>query len=240
MCGRFSLSIPLERLREIFLSPGDPAPALPAEPVLRPPRYNICPTQHIPVIRREKGNGRRSLAFLHWGLVPSWARDRAIGARLINARAETVGEKPAFRAAFRRRRCLVPSDGFFEWKKRSRGGKTPWLIRFRDRRVFAFAGLWERWEGGEGPPLESCTILTTRPNPLVKKIHNRMPVILDEGNHDAWMDPEREKGEDIETFLEPYPDGAMTAFPVDPKVNLPGNDLPECIEPADPGPSLFG
>jgi len=165
MCGRFTLTLSLERLRAFFKVPRVPRVV---------PRFNIAPTQLTPVVRLARRE--REMPLLRWGLVPLWAKDPSIGSRLINARSETVREKPSFARAFLKRRCLVPADGFYEWRKEPRGTR-PFLIRFRDRRTFAFAGLWERWEGGE-EPLETFTILTTRANSLVAPIHPRMPVIL--------------------------------------------------------------
>lgn len=169
MCGRFTLRVPAAELVEIF--------RLLRRPDVQP-RYNIAPTQPVAVVRRiDRG---RELSMLRWGLVPSWAKDPKIGARMINARAETVATKPAFRTALRRRRCLVPADGFYEWAKSAGGTKQPHYITRRDGRPFAFAGLWESWDGPDGSSIESCTIVTTEANDLVGRIHDRMPVILSE------------------------------------------------------------
>jgi putative SOS response-associated peptidase YedK len=234
MCGRFTLTDPDQDLAVQF--------NLPEIPELKP-RYNIAPTQPVAAVRvvtsAETGPARE-LALLHWGLIPFWAKDPKIGARMINARSETVAEKPAFRAAFRRRRCLVLADGFYEWKKIERG-KQPFYIRLQDGRPFAFAGLWEHWKApkdpadtsgaGQGATVQSCTLLTTEPNDLIRPLHNRMPVILHPGNYDLWLDPEVEQIERLRPLLGAYPPEEMEAYPVSRFVNKPGNDDPRCIEP---------
>lgn len=193
------------------------------------PRFNIAPTQPVAVVRF--GPGARQLARLTWGLVPSWARDASIGSRLINARAESVADKPAFRTAFRRRRCLVVADGFYEWR-RSGAKKQPFFIRLRDDRPFGFAGLWESWEGADHSSLETCTIITTGPNELMKPIHDRMPVILASDAYERWLDPAVQEPEQLAPLLRSYPSDAMLALPVGTHVNNPRNDDPECIVPA--------
>ena len=175
--------------------------------------------------------GQRQLAWLRWGLVPSWARDTAIGNRLINARAETAAEKPAFRAAFRSRRCLIVADGFYEWQ-RAGNRKQPYFFHLRDDRPFAFAGLWEVWETPDRSRVESCTLLTTVANGLVRPIHDRMPVILAAADYTPWLDAGVEEPKRLASLLGPYPSEAMAADPVGPRVNSPGNDDPGCIEPA--------
>jgi len=235
MCGRFTLATTPAALVEMF--------GLGETPDLVP-RYNIAPTQGAPAIKlvtqeQEGGPPVRVLRLLHWGLIPGWAQDPTVGNRMINARSETVAQKPAFRAAFKRRRCLVLADGFYEWKSLGRGKKQPHLIRMKDGRAFAFAGLWERWKGPEGE-LESCTVLTCEPNPLVAEIHKRMPVILHPGDYDRWLDPEIQDPDLLKQLLEPYPDTEMVAFPVNPRVNNPRFDDPECVSPlneaVDDGP----
>ncbi len=195
------------------------------------PRFNIAPTQPVAAVRLVPESGQRQLAFLKWGLVPAWAKDRTIGNRLINARAESVAEKPAFRAAFRRRRCLVVADGFYEWQ-RSGARKQPYFIRLRDDRPFAIAGLWESWEGPAHSALETCTLITTGPNELMEPIHNRMPVILARDDYDRWLDPAIQEPDALCPLLRPYPTSAMLALPVSPHVNNPRNDDPKCIAPA--------
>lgn len=217
MCGRFALIVDAAVLAEVFEL--DPPPDL-------APRYNIAPTQELLAVRA--GTSRpREWARLRWGLVPSWAKEASIGARMINARAETAAEKPSFRSALKSRRCLVPASGFFEWAKAG-AAKQPHFIRFRDARVFAFAALWERW-AGESPPLESCTLLTTAPNELVAELHDRMPVILPPECHEEWLRPGPVARDRLAELLVPYPAAGMEAFPVSSHVNRPGNDDPECV-----------
>jgi putative SOS response-associated peptidase YedK len=172
--------------------------------------------------------------MLHWGLIPSWAKDTKLGAKLINARAETVAEKPAFRSAFRQRRCLVLADGFYEWQQQeNKKQKQPYYIRFHDGCPFAFAGLWEHWENADGETLESCTLLTTEPNELMRPIHNRMPVILDPKDYDLWLDVEVKKPELLKPLLHPYAAETMMAYPVSKAVNKATNDTIQCIERVD-------
>ncbi len=230
MCGRFTLCTPGDALAELC--------DLAAPPKLEA-RYNIAPSQDVAAVRFDPDAGTRTLSLLRWGLVPAWSK-KAPGseARLINARAETVAERPAFRDAFRRRRCLLPADGFFEWKKEGRR-KQPYLLRARDGRAFAFAGLWERWRGDEEKTIESSTILTTEPNSLVATLHDRMPVILDPKDFDVWLDPEVQLPERLAPLLRPFPAERMTAHPVGTRVNDPRNDDPTCIEPVPEPPSLF-
>jgi putative SOS response-associated peptidase YedK len=168
--------------------------------------------------------------MLHWGLIPSWAKDRKMGSKLINARAETVAEKPAFRSAFRKRRCLVVADGFYEWQQQeNKKQKQPFYFRLSDGEPFAFAGLWEHWQDTTGEEIESCTLLTTEANDLMHPIHNRMPVILEPKNYDLWLDSEATKPELLQPLLHPYPPEEMTAYPVSTAVNKPANDNAECI-----------
>jgi putative SOS response-associated peptidase YedK len=221
MCGRFTLSTPVPVLAELFLFPE----AAPQEP-----RYNVAPTQAVAAVRAETGPRDRHLVFLRWGLVPSWSEDPAIGNRLINARAETAAEKPAFRSAFRHRRCLVLADGFFEWKRLG-GRKQPYYFRMHDGRPFALAGLWEHWEG-DSQGIDSCTVLTTDSNDLLRPVHDRMPVILEAKDYDLWLDPAVHDPEVLRPVLRPYPSEAMTAYPVSALVNNPRNDKPQCVEPA--------
>lgn len=221
MCGRFTLFAPSDALAAQFgLDPG-------AEPPTAP-RYNIAPGGPVLAIRQPSRDGKREAVFLRWGLVPSWAKDPAIGHRLVNARAETAGEKPAFRGAFRYRRCLLPADGFYEWT--GGRGKRPFHFRMRDGRSFAIAGLWDRWEAPDGSFAETCTILTTAANVLVAPVHDRMPVILPPDAYGRWLDPD---ARDVPaSLLVPFPDDAMTAWPVSPLVNDPRADAPQCIDPA--------
>ncbi len=220
MCGRFTLFSPGDVLAAMF---GLSAAAFP------PASYNIAPSQPVAAVRTAPGGGGRELALLRWGLVPSWAKDPAIGGRMINARAETVGGKPSFRSAVRRRRCLVPADGFYEWKRQD-GRKRPYYVRMADGRPFAIAGVWERWEGAEGPALESCALLTTEANALLAPIHDRMPVIVAPRDFGPWLDPGILEIEPLRDILRPWPPGGMAAHPVRPLVNNPGFDDPRCIE----------
>ena len=221
MCGRFTLATPKQDLVVQF--------NLPDIPDLQP-RYNIAPTQPVAAVRVPTSGEGRELVMLHWGLIPFWAKDPKLGARLINARSETVADRPAFRAAFRRRRCLVPADGFYEWQKQN-GTKQPFFIHLQDGRPFAFAGLWEHWQDPDGGIIESCTLLTTRPNELVRPLHNRMPVILHPRNYVLWLDPETEDANVLNRLLDPYPSGEMEAYPVSRYVNSPQNEGPGCILP---------
>jgi putative SOS response-associated peptidase YedK len=190
------------------------------------PRYNIAPTQSVAVVPND---GEKQVQSYHWGLVPFWAKDPTIGNRMINARSETAAEKPAFRAAYRRRRCLILADGFYEWRREAgTTSKTPYYIQLASGEPFAFAGLWELWQPDD-TPLHSCAILTTRPNELVAPIHNRMPVILPQCAYDRWLDPSEVRSGALDDLLVPYPGDAMTAYPVSRYVNRPANDSPQCI-----------
>ncbi len=226
MCGRFTNRFSWKELHERMDLIGTPLN-------LRP-RYNVAPSQDIAVVRAAQEG--RTLAMLFWGLIPAWARDPAIGHKLINARSETAAEKPSFRTAFRHRRCLIPADGFYEWQRRGRT-RQPWLFGFRDGAPLVFAGLWERWtvsadaaltgsfaERRPGDVVETCTILTTSANETVAPVHGRMPVILPPNAWSAWL-----AGEEVS--LDPCPTDAMTAWPVSTHVNLPSNDDPRCVEP---------
>ncbi len=219
MCGRFTLTVSGRVLAELF--------DVEAVPELDP-RYNIAPSQPVLAARADAA-GEREVARLRWGLIPSWAHDPSIGNRMINARAEGVASKPSFRSAVRRRRCLIAADGFFEWRKVA-GGKQPYLIRFADGRPFAFAGLWERW--AKGPePVDSCTIITTRPNPVVAELHDRMPVILARADYAEWLAPEPLATGRLDELLVPCSADDMVSFPVSRRVNSPGHDDPRCVEP---------
>lgn len=220
MCGRFSFTQSEKIVAEIF--------QLASVPTLSP-RYNIAPTQPVPTVLVDSDDKNRHLKMLRWGLIPSWSKDIKIGAKLINARAETVAEKPAFRSAFKRRRCLILADGFYEWQEQQ-GKKQPFYFRLQDGKPFAFAGLWERWEKGEDEAIASCTILTTESNELMRPIHHRMPVILDPKDYDKWLDPEVQKPESLQSLLQPYKSEEMTFYPVTAKVNNAKTDSPDCIK----------
>jgi putative SOS response-associated peptidase YedK len=223
MCGRFTLRASTNVLAEQFAAIAD---------IVFEPRFNVAPTQPIAAVRI-RPNGRppqRELTPLRWGLIPSWAKDVGIGSRMINARSETVSEKPAFRAAFRRRRCLIPADGFFEWQGQGKA-KQPHFVQMVDERPFAMAGLWETWEGPDNSLLESCTILTTEPNDLMQPIHDRMPVILPSGAYEEWLNSEQPNPESLKRLLVPFDANKMRAHPVSTYVNRPANEGPECVAP---------
>ena len=221
MCGRFALDIPLSALAGFFRVD---------EIIDIGPRFNISPTQMVPAIFNDSDTGRRVLKMFRWGLIPSWAKDASIGSRLINARSETAAEKPAFRSAFRRRRCLIPTTGFYEWK-RSGTSKHPYHICMRDSALFAFAGLWEQWQGGEQGAVETCAILTCEPNELMSPIHNRMPVIIEPSEYDLWLDTGVTDTNALKPLMKSYPADRMTAYPVSARVNTPSNNDPSCIVP---------
>ncbi|MCL4838649.1 MAG: SOS response-associated peptidase [Thermoanaerobaculia bacterium] len=220
MCGRYTLSAPGDVVAESF--------GLPEVPVLAP-RFNIAPSQQVPVVRVAPGGPGRELALVRWGLVPSWAREAAIGNRLINARAETVAEKPAFRDSFRRRRCLVVADGFYEWRPEGRR-KQPWHFRRSDGAPFGLAGLWARWPDPAGGDLESCAIVTTDANDAVRPVHARMPVLLDRAGAELWLADGADPGR-IASLLAPAPPGVLVGYPVSPAVNDPRHDTSDCILP---------
>jgi putative SOS response-associated peptidase YedK len=194
------------------------------------PSYNVAPTQ--PVLTVTLDDNVRSGHFMKWGLIPSWAKDASIGSRMINARAETVAERPSFRAAFRRRRCLVLADGFFEWK-RVGNRRIPMRISLKSHEPFAFAGLWETWRNPKGDTVLSCTIITTRANDDISEIHDRMPVILPRGADEPWLDPEAPL-EIVSGLLTPYEDGQLEAVEVSTLVNSPRNNVPETLAPVNP------
>lgn len=221
LCGRYTLTVDQEAL----------SAALAVEGLVHPrPRWNVAPSQSMPVVVREGESLRGRVC--RWGLVPSWARDPAIGNRLINARSETVHEKPSFRAAFRSGRCLVPADGFYEWKK-GPGGKTPCWIRPDGERVFTFAGLAERWEGPGGEVLETFTLLTTDAAEAIRPIHHRMPVIVPDTLRDEWLDPSASR-ETLEAIMRSGPGRPFVVREVSTRVNSPAHDDPSCLEPAGP------
>ena len=222
MCGRFTLRTSPAQLAEIF--------ALLRAPELKP-RYNIAPTQPVAVVRAQDGG--RQLSLMHWGLIPSWSRDPSAGARMINARAETVASRPAFRSAFRRQRCLIPADGFYEWKKVG-AQKQPYYFSFRSGEPFAFAGLWEHW-GHDGSAIDSCTIITTEPNELAAQVHDRMPVIIGREDYDRWLDPENHSTSELQALLVPCPADEMAMRPVSRRVNSPRNEGPECTAETEGG-----
>lgn len=238
MCGRFTLRASASEVAEAF-------GLLEAPPFA--PLFNIAPTQPVAVVRHvpEAADSQRELVWMHWGLVPSWAKDRSMGAKMINARADTAPTKPAYRAAFRRRRGLVVADGFYEWQepeqtgslgtgkmagRRSKAKKQPYFFHMDDDRPFAFAGLWETWESPDGSFLDSCTILTTDANELMRPVHDRMPVILAPDDYRRWLDPAVEASE-VLPLLRPYPGDDLVAYPISTYVNSPSHDDAHCIAP---------
>lgn len=219
MCGRYTLKSNSHAVATLC--------NLSAIPELKP-RYNISPTQLVHVVRA--GQTGRELAMLRWGLIPSWAKDPKIAYSLINARSETAAEKPSFRSAFKRRRCLLPTDGFYEWKKVGKQ-KMPQHIRRRDEAPFAFAGLWEIWRPTDGEPVETCTILTTTANEVVAPLHDRMPVILSKDNFDAWLAPGDANADSLMPLMAPFAARELVSVPANPICNSPKYDGPECLQP---------
>ena len=217
MCGRYNIRTNSADFAQLFGT----------DPAFEPPtRYNAAPTQMLPIVRM---NGERHVSLARWGLIPSWAKDHKIGYRLINARSETVDEKPSFRLAFKSRRCLVPASGFYEWKKLDARTKQAHHIHRKDDGLFAFAGLWERWTKGD-EPVESFTILTTLPNATLSELHDRMPVILPDDSHAVWLDPDIEP-QALKELLRACGDDLLDAYPCNRIVGNAQNEVPECIEP---------
>lgn len=221
MCGRYTLSSDADVLMEQFGLSGLAALT---------PRYNIAPSQPVLAVR-QRDDGGRDAKTLRWGLIPSWAKDPAVGHRLINARSETAAEKPSFRSAFRHRRCLVPADGFYEWAARPGAGKQPWYFHAADRRPLAIAGLWERWQQTDGETVESCSLLTTHANAVVAPVHHRMPVMLSAPDYAQWLDGRHFDQAALQALMRPLPDRLLSAYAVSTRVNRPVNDDPDCIRP---------
>jgi putative SOS response-associated peptidase YedK len=222
MCGRFTLTTPAQRVAAVFLTKP------PADFV---PRFNIAPTQPIIVIRPTDAASQHECVWMRWGLIPSWSNaDDARKTALMNARSETVATKPAFSFVFKRRRCLIPADGFFEWKKDGKK-RLPYFIHRPGREPFAFAGLWDRWVDPEGAAVESCTIVTTEANGLLTPLHDRMPLILAAADYDRWLDRRLTTFEELGDLLRPVPDDALTMYPVGLMVNNARSEFPECVEP---------
>jgi putative SOS response-associated peptidase YedK len=231
MCGRFTLTTPAERLADQFELSGE-LPEL-------TPSYNIAPTQKIAAVAANS-DGERRLGRLQWGLVPRWSKDPEIGSKMINARAETVAEKNSFKSAFKKRRCLILADGFYEWQRNQSGSgpKQPYYIRLETGIPYAFAGLWETWESEGGRKIHSTTIITTEANELVGGIHHRMPVILSPESYGTWVDTSLQDPDELTPLLVPHPSDQMEAYPVSTHVNRPANDDPGCVEPVGPaGPA---
>ena len=224
MCGRYSLTVTLDELKEAF-------PDLKISLKQYAPRYNIAPTQPIAIVRNEE---ERKLDLHKWGLIPSWSKDAKIASKLINARGETLAEKPSFRSAYKRRRCLVLADGFYEWVQvEGVKKKIPIYVHLKTKEPFAFAGLWETWMSPDGGEIPTATIITTQPNELVAKVHSRMPVILPRDVYDVWLEPGEKGPGELDHLLKPYPAGEMAQYPVSRLVNSPANDTPQVVKPVE-------
>jgi len=221
MCGRFTLFDDIYEIGDYFVF--NPAG------ITFQPRYNITPGQNVPIIVKE-GNDRKCIT-MRWGLVPSWSNDPLIGFSMINARAETVHQKPSFKNSLKKRRCIVPTSGFYEWKKIDKKTKVPYFIKLKNSRPFGFAGLWEHWNR-DGGDLTTFTIITTSPNDIMEPIHDRMPVILEKEVEGIWLDPDIKDFDKILPLLKPYPSIEMEAYEITKLVNNPQNDSPDCINPA--------
>ena len=222
MCGRFTLTVDPAEIQDAFTNYKFPNQFA--------PRFNIAPTQPVLAIPND---GSNKADFFIWGLIPSWAKDPSIGNRLINARGETLAEKPSFRGSYKYKRCLILADGFYEWKKQpGTKAKTPHFIHMKDRQPFAFAGLWDEWNSPDGSRIRSCTIVTTEPNEFMAPIHNRMPVILPPDAYAQWIDPAVRTPESLQQLIKPYSAEEMAAYPVSTLVNNPKNDRAECVVPA--------
>lgn len=222
MCGRFTLFADAVKIADRFY-------VVNLDHSLVRPRYNIAPSQNVAAVVRDSEKQENRLGMLRWGLIPIWAKDMSIGYKMINARSETVHEKPAFKRLLKKRRCLIPASGFFEWKK-TQGRKQPYHIRLKNNEVFSFAGLWDQWEY-EGEIVNSCTILTTRPNELMTDIHNRMPVILTKESEKIWLNEEIDHFGELKSLLAPYDSQQMIAYVVTPKVGSPKNEGPDLVKP---------
>jgi putative SOS response-associated peptidase YedK len=224
MCGRYRLSRRKQIIEEHFgATSGEEDWS---------PRYNIAPTQPVPIIRQNPKEPVRQISLVRWGLIPSWAKDMSGSASMINARSETAAAKPAFRDALKSRRCLVPADAFYEWQ-RTGTTKQPFCFEVRDGQLFAFAGLWERWKDPSGTWIKSCSILTTTANAVTSTVHDRMPVILDPSNYDLWLDPGMTNVDAACDPLKPYDAGLMRSYPVSARVNSVANDDAECSAPVE-------
>ena len=224
MCGRYRLSRRKQLIAEYF----DTVDEIDWEP-----RYNIAPTQNVGIIRQDRERRVRKFSLVRWGLIPYWSKDPSIGHKMINARSETVADKPAFREAFKHRRCLILADGFYEWSRTGKA-KQPFHFGMQDDSLFAFAGIWDRWKDGSGNPVETCSILTTTPNSLLAVVHNRMPAILEPENYELWLDPGFKDGDALTEMLKPFNPALMKCYAVSTLVNAPANDNPECMAEVAP------
>jgi putative SOS response-associated peptidase YedK len=224
MCGRYRLSRRKQLVEEYFDSVSD-------EPDWSP-RFNVAPTQPVPVIRQHPMEPVRELSLMRWGLVPSWARDASGAAKMINARSETASSKPAFRDSLKSRRCLIPADGFYEWARTGKS-KQPYCFEVNDGELFALAGLWDCWKSSSGNWIKTCSILTTTPNAVASPVHDRMPVILEPGSYDLWLDPGMQNVAEISELLRPYDARLMRCYPVSTRINHVANDDAECATPVE-------
>jgi len=225
MCGRYRLSKRKKLVEEFFDVPRNEN-----EEDDWIPRYNIAPTQPVPVIRQNPREPRRELSLIRWGLIPSWSKNSSRAAKMINARSETAHSQPAFRDALKFRRCLIPADGFYEWQKRGTV-KQPFCFEVNGGEMFAFAGLWERWKNPAGQWIKTCSILTTTPNAVTSPIHDRMPVILERDHYDLWLDPGMKDTKVVSDFLRPFNPRAMRCYPVSTRINHAANDDEACSCP---------
>lgn len=222
MCGRFTLTVDPAELQDTFSNYTFPEKFA--------PRFNIAPSQPVLAIPNDD---KFKADFFIWGLIPMWAKDPSIGSRLINARGETLAEKPSFRGGYKHKRCLILADGFYEWKAfGGKKSKTPYFIHMKDRKPFAMAGLWDSWEGSDGSSIKTCTIITTQPNELMSLIHDRMPVILHPRDYARWLESAAQTPDTLQLLIKPFPADAMSAYPVSTLVNKPANDMPELVVPA--------
>ena len=225
MCGRYRLSRRKQIVAEYFDS-------VPGEEDWNP-HYNIAPTQSVPVIRQNPKKPIRELSLMRWGLIPSWAKDSSVAAMMINARSETAGVKPAFRDALKSCRCLIPADGFYEWQRTGKA-KQPYCFEVNEGKLFAFAGIWDRWQDANCNALETCSILTTTPNAVTSAVHDRMPVILDPDSYDLWLDPGMRDVSVASELLKPYDARQMRCYPVGTRINYVSNDDEGCSTPVEP------
>ena len=223
MCGRYRLSRRKKVIEEYFDAFGDEDWS---------PRYNIAPTQPVPIIRQNPKEPVREMSLVRWGLIPSWSKDSSASARMINARSETAATLPAFRDALKSRRCLIPADGFYEWQ---RVGKTkqPYCFEVGNAQMFAFAGIWDRWKDPSGNWVKTCSILTTMPNAVTSAVHDRMPVILDPDSYDLWLDPGMHDASTVSDMLKPYDAQLMRRYPISTRINHVANDDVECSAPVE-------
>jgi putative SOS response-associated peptidase YedK len=226
MCGRYRLGAGRKAFQKYFGTADRVDEDL-------APRYNIAPTQIVPTIRQDVHEPRRELTLMRWGLVPNWAKDATAGYKMINARSETITLKPAFSEPFKKRRCLIPADGFYEWQRLDAKTKQPYAFLLADESVFAFAGIWDRWKDPQGATLVTCSILTTTPNALTADVHDRMPVILRPDDYDLWLDPGMTRTDDLLPLLKPYAADQMKRFPVSARINSVANDDQSCSEPVE-------